>query len=175
MSLRSSYGRLPPSGPSLTSLARVFVIDNSRNPRNGETEMRTKTALLVIALILYGEFTGARAQNPPPHSPPTENKGFEDIELRSIDLESEIDTVKGYKLRMRRLTLQPGGVIALHNHKGRPTVSYLLKGTLTSRSPGKPDVVFAPGGGHTAGMADNHWVENRGTETAEWIVVEVAR
>jgi quercetin dioxygenase-like cupin family protein len=132
--------------------------------------MRTKTALLVMGLISSGGVSAALAQ-----SPSTENKGFEDIELRSIDLESEIDTVKGYRLRMRRLTLQPGGVIALHNHKGRPTVSYLLKGTLTSRSPGKPDMVITTGGGHTAGMADNHWIENLGTETAEWIVVEVAR
>jgi quercetin dioxygenase-like cupin family protein len=137
--------------------------------------MRTKTALLVMGLISSGGASAALAQSPPPQSPPTENKGFEDIELRSIDLESEIDTVKGYKLRMRRLSLQPGGVIALHNHKGRPTVSYLLKGTLTSRSPGKPDMVITTGGGHTAGMADNHWIENLGTETAEWIVVEVAR
>jgi quercetin dioxygenase-like cupin family protein len=137
--------------------------------------MTTKTPLLAVGLISSGAFIVALAQSPPPQSPPTENKAFKDVELRSIDLESEIDTVKGYKLRMRRLTLQPGGVIALHNHKGRPTVSYLLKGTLTSRSPGKPDMVITAGGGHTVGMADNHWVENRGAETAEWVVVEVAK
>jgi quercetin dioxygenase-like cupin family protein len=137
--------------------------------------MKTKAVLLMIGLICCGGFAVALAQNPSPESPPTESKGFEDVELRSIDLESEIDTVKGYKLRMRRLILQPGGVIAMHNHLGRPTVSYLLKGTLISHSPGKADLVITAGGGHTVGMADDHWIENRGAETAEWIVVEVAK
>jgi quercetin dioxygenase-like cupin family protein len=137
--------------------------------------MKAKARLIMMGLIACGASAIVPAQKPSAQSPPTENKGFEDIELRSLDLESEIDTVKGYKLRMRRLILRPGGVISLHNHKGRPTVSYLIKGTLTSRSPGKPDLVITPGGGHTVGMADNHWVENLGTETAEWIVVEVAR
>jgi quercetin dioxygenase-like cupin family protein len=137
--------------------------------------MNTKAVLLVMGLICCGGLAVALAQSTSSQSPPTESKGFEDVELRSIDLEAEIDTVKGYKLRMRRLILQPGGVIGLHNHNGRPTVSYLLKGSLTSRSLGKPDLVITTGGGHTVGMADNHWVENRGTETAEWIVVEVAK
>ena len=137
--------------------------------------MKTKAILFGVGLISCSAFAVALAQGPSRESAPTESRGFEDVELRSIDLESEIDTVKGYKLRMRRLTLEPGGTIALHNHKDRPTVSYLIKGTLTSRSPGKPDVVITAGGGHTAGMADDHWVENRGTDTAEWIVVEVAK
>jgi quercetin dioxygenase-like cupin family protein len=140
-----------------------------------ETEMKFKIAVLMMGLLSGGGLAAALAQSSSPQNPPTESKGFEDVELRSIDLDSEIDTVKGYKLRMRRLILQPGGVIGLHNHKGRPTVSYLLKGTLVSRSPGNPDLVISPGGGHTVGMADNHWVQNRGTETAEWIVVEVAK
>jgi quercetin dioxygenase-like cupin family protein len=137
--------------------------------------MKAKACLIVMRLIACGAPAIVPAQKPSAQTPPTENNGFEDIELRSLDLEPEIDTVKGHKLRMRRLVLQPGGVIGLHNHKGRPTVSYLIKGTLTSRSSGKPDLVITPGGGHTVGMADNHWVENLGTETAEWIVVEVAK
>jgi quercetin dioxygenase-like cupin family protein len=137
--------------------------------------MKGKARLIVMGLIACAAPAIAHAQSPAAQTPPTENRGFEDIEVRSLDLESEIDTVKGYKLRMRRLILQPGGVIGLHNHKGRPTVSYLIKGTLTSRSPGKPDLVITPGGGHTVGMADNHWVENRGAEAAQWIVVEVAK
>jgi quercetin dioxygenase-like cupin family protein len=141
----------------------------------GETEMKTKAILLGMVSTTWSVVAAALAQGAPLESPPTESKGFEDVELRSIDLASEIDTVRGYKLRMRRLTLEPGGVIPLHNHKDRPTVSYLIKGTLTSRSPGKADIVITVGGGHTVGMADNHWVENRGAETAEWIVVEVAK
>jgi quercetin dioxygenase-like cupin family protein len=137
--------------------------------------MQFKIAVLMMGLFSGGGLNGALAQCSSPQSPPTESKGFEDIELRSIQLESEIDTVKGYKLRMRKLILQPGGVIGLHNHKGRPTVSYLLKGTLVSHSPGKIDLVITAGEGHTVGMADNHWVENRGTEIAEWIAVEVAK
>src|SRR5207244_12641917 len=54
--------------------------------------------------------------------PPAENKGLGAEALRSLDLTEEIDSVKGHALRMRRITLAPGGVIGLHSHKDRPAV-----------------------------------------------------
>ena len=32
---------------------------------------------------------------------------------------------------MRKITLQPGGSLALHTHKDRPAVSYMLEGEVT--------------------------------------------
>ena len=95
------------------------------------------------------------------------------VELRSIDLTSEIDSVQGRRLRLRRLTLEPGGVVAVHSHKDRPTVLHVIKGTLTSHPQGKPVQVLSAGDGLAEGKDANHWVQNTGNETAEFITVDV--
>jgi len=41
--------------------------------------------------------------------PPAENKGLGAEALRSLDLTEEIDSVSGRPLRMRKITLAPGG------------------------------------------------------------------
>src|SRR6266446_7783707 len=73
--------------------------------------------------------------------PPAENKGLGAEALRSLDLTEEIDSVRGRPLRMRKITLAPGGVIGLHSHKDRPAVSYFLQGEVTYHQEGRPDVV----------------------------------
>src|SRR5881392_1713013 len=74
--------------------------------------------------------------------PPKESKGLSAAPLSSLDLGQEIDSTKGRPLRMRRITLEPGGVIGLHTHKDRPAVSYVLQGEVTYYSEGKPPVTF---------------------------------
>src|SRR6266516_2805081 len=62
---------------------------------------------------------------------PTETVGQSEQLLRSIDLTNELESSKGRPLRMRKITLQPGGVLGLHNHVDRPAVTYLLQGQMT--------------------------------------------
>ena len=83
--------------------------------------------------------------------PPAENKGLGAEALRSLDLTQEIDSVKGRPLRMRKITLAPGGVIGLHSHKDRPAVSYFLQGEVTYLQEGRPDVVVHTGEGFAEG------------------------
>jgi quercetin dioxygenase-like cupin family protein len=75
-------------------------------------------------------------------------------------------------MRMRKITLQPGGIIGLHSHNDRPAVSYLLSGEMTYRQTGKPDVVLHPGEGFANGKATTHWGENRGLVLGVWIAVD---
>jgi quercetin dioxygenase-like cupin family protein len=104
---------------------------------------------------------------------PTENNGLKAVELRSVDLSSDIDSVQGRKLRLLLLTLEPGGVVGLHSHKDRPTVLHVIKGTLTSRPQGKPEVVLRAGDGLAEGKDSNFWVQNTGSEPAEFIWLPV--
>jgi quercetin dioxygenase-like cupin family protein len=104
---------------------------------------------------------------------PTENNGLKAVELRSVDLSSDIDSVQGRKLRLMLLTLEPGGVVELHSHKDRPTVLHVIKGTLTSRPQGKPEVVLRAGDGLAEGKDSNFWVQNTGSEPAEFIWLPV--
>ncbi len=106
---------------------------------------------------------------------PTENKGLSSEPLRSLDLSEEIASTKGRPLRMRKLTLQPGGVLGIHTHKDRPAISYFLQGEVTYHQDGRPDTVVKAGGGFAEGKDTTHWAENRGSVPAVWIAVDIPK
>jgi quercetin dioxygenase-like cupin family protein len=130
-----------------------------------------KTALILGAattLVAFGAGVAVgQAQAP------TETKGFNSTDLRSLDLSQEIDSIKGRPLRMRKITVQPGGVLAMHTHKGRPAVSYILEGSMTYHQEGRPDTVAKTGDGIAEGRATTHWAENLGSVPAVWIAVDI--
>ena len=107
--------------------------------------------------------------------PPPQTIGQTEEPLRSLDLTGELESGKGRPLRMRRITVQPGGALALHNHADRPAVTYMLQGEMTYHQQGKPDVVVRPGGGFAEGRATTHWGENTGKVPAVWIAVDIPK
>ena len=106
---------------------------------------------------------------------PTQTVGQSEELLRSIDLSNELESAKGRPLRMRKVTLQPGGVLGLHNHVDRPAVTYLLQGQMTYHQDGKPDLVANPGDGFAEGRATTHWAESTGKMPAVWIAVDIPK
>jgi quercetin dioxygenase-like cupin family protein len=106
---------------------------------------------------------------------PTENKGLSADHLRSLELSEEIDSVKGRPLRMRKIMLLPGGVIGLHSHKDRPTVSYFLQGEVIYHQEGQPPVAVRAGEGIAEGKGTTHWAENRTGVAAVWIAVDIPK
>ena len=65
-------------------------------------------------------------------SAPTDYKLVSEDELAAIELTGEIDTIQGRELRLTRVQIAPGGYIGLHNHRGDPTIVYMLSGVLTN-------------------------------------------
>jgi rhodanese-related sulfurtransferase len=62
-----------------------------------------------------------------------ESKGVTVKLLASIDLGPEIEGMAGRQLRMRMVTIEPGGVFGpVHDHKGRPGTVYVLEGGVDS-------------------------------------------
>src|SRR5262249_9177777 len=51
--------------------------------------------------------------------------------LRSLDLSNELDSTEGRMLRMRKVTLQPGGVLGLHDHGDRLAMTCVRQGEVT--------------------------------------------
>lgn len=124
--------------------------------------------VLVVFAFLVGYAAGQRQI-------PTQNAGQSEELLRTLDLTSELDSPKGRPLRMRKMTVQPGGVLGLHNHVDRPAITYLLQGEMTYHQDGKPDQVVKPGGGFAEGRATTHWAENTGKVPAVWIAVDIPK
>lgn len=106
---------------------------------------------------------------------PTQTVGQSEELLRSLDLTNELDSTKGRPLRMRKITLQPGGVLGLHNHVDRPAITYLLEGEITYHQEGKSPQVVKPGGGFAEGRATTHWAENTGKVPAVWVAVDIPK
>ena len=58
-----------------------------------------------------------------------ETKGVTVQLLASVDLGPEIEGMAGRRLRMRMVTIEPGGVFGpVHDHQGRPGTVYILPG-----------------------------------------------
>lgn len=129
---------------------------------------RTKAVVILVSVFAAGVAVGQM-------KPPAESRGLSAEGLRFLDLSEEIESVKGRPLRMRKITLQPGGVIGLHTHKDRPTVSYFLQGEVLYHQEGKPDVLVRAGQGFAEGKATTHWAENRGADPAVWIAVDIPK
>ena len=127
------------------------------------------TGVLALGLAFFAGYAAGQRQ------PPTQTVGQTEEVLRTIDLSNELDSTKGRPLRMRKITVQPGGVLGLHNHVDRPAVTYLLQGQMTYHQEGKPDLVANPGDGFAEGRATTHWAENTGKGPAVWIAVDIPK
>ena len=70
--------------------------------------------------------------------------------LATVDLGPEIDGMEGRQLRMRKVTIEPGGVFGpLHDHRGRPGTVFVLEGTITDHRDGTT-TDYGPGPGWPA-------------------------
>jgi quercetin dioxygenase-like cupin family protein len=95
--------------------------------------------------------------------------------LATVDLGAEIEGMAGRQLRMRRVTIEPGGVFGpMHDHKGRPGIVYILQGTITDHRNGVA-TAYGPGVGWPEDRNTTHWLENRGTIPAVEISVDIVR
>jgi len=64
--------------------------------------------------------------------PAPETKGVTVKLLATVDLGPEIEGMAGRQLRMRMVTIEPGGVFGpIHDHRDRPGTVYVLQGTIT--------------------------------------------
>ena len=104
-----------------------------------------------------------------------ETKGVTVALLSTVDLGPEIEGMQGRQLRMRKVTIAPGGVFGpVHNHVDRPGTVYILKGTITDHRNGVA-TDYGPGLGWPEDRNTTHWLENRGATPAVEISVDIVR
>src|SRR3974390_229012 len=61
----------------------------------------------------------------------TAPKGLTDTVLSAIDLGKTGSQFAGYQIRIRKLTIEPGGVVPWHSHSARPSNIYIISGAVT--------------------------------------------
>ena len=128
----------------------------------------TLVAGTTIALAAFGVGVAVGQQ-----TPPTANQGVSVGPPTFLGLPQEIDGIDGRQLRLRVVTIEPGGAVAMHSHKGRPTVAHLVSGVLTERREGDWVKVHQAGDSWTEGRDVTHWAENKGTVPTVVVAVDV--
>jgi quercetin dioxygenase-like cupin family protein len=130
--------------------------------------MRTSLLLVpIFPLFIFVAFAVAQ-------TPPSETRGVTEKVLAAVDLGPEIEGMTGRKLRMRLITIEPGGATAIHNHIGRPGTVYILQGKITDHRDGVAKE-YGPGLGWREDKSTTHWIENRGKKPAVEISVDILK
>ncbi|CAN5309182.1 hypothetical protein BH09ACT2_BH09ACT2_20210 [soil metagenome] len=107
------------------------------------------------------------------HQAATASRGVSIELLSAVDLGPEIAGMAGRQLRMRKVTIDPGGVFGpVHDHVGRPGSVYVLQGTMTDHRDGESKE-YGPGPGWPEDSHTMHWLENTGTTPAVEISVDI--
>jgi quercetin dioxygenase-like cupin family protein len=92
---------------------------------------------------------------------PTAPSNVTDDVVGSIDLGTEIG-VAGRDLRLRRLVVQPGGIVPFHSHDGRPALIITVSGEVTEyRSTCAVPIVHRAGEvSRETNEVSHYWVNN---------------
>jgi quercetin dioxygenase-like cupin family protein len=104
-----------------------------------------------------------------------ETNGVTSEILATLDLGQEIEGLAGRQLRMRMVTIEPGGVFGpIHDHIDRPGMVYVLQGAITDHRDGVA-TEYGPGVGWPEDRNTTHWLENKGTVRAVEISVDIVK
>ncbi len=131
--------------------------------------MRT---LQLVTLLVLGASIGAAVAD---QMPPTENKGMAAKPLSGFDLGKQgLKDYEQRQMRIRQITLAPGGVAAFHSHSQRPALSYILSGNLTEHRKGSSEArIYHAGEVITESTDVDHWAENTGSEPVVIVSVDL--
>jgi len=97
-----------------------------------------------------------------------------DTELAFVALGGEINGLDNRRLRLRRLVVQPGGVVPWHSHTDRPALIMTVSGQITEYNS-----TCAVGIDHKAGdvaqekKGVSHWWKNNGKVPAVLIAADI--
>jgi quercetin dioxygenase-like cupin family protein len=132
-----------------------------------------KICKISYALLASAIFLGWGANTVSAEDPPKGNKGFTASKTTVVDLAPEIEGMAGRQLRMRVLTIEPGGYIGLHSHKDRPAVVYFMQGTDEVGLADGSKKILHPGDTSTATKDTTHYHRNVGKDNVVLIAVDV--
>jgi quercetin dioxygenase-like cupin family protein len=125
------------------------------------------------ALLASAIFLGWGANTVSAEDAPKGNKGFTASKTTVVELGSEIEGMAGRQLRMRVLTIEPGGYIGLHSHKDRPAVVYFMQGTDEVGLADGSKKILHSGDTSATPSSTTHYHRNIGKDNVVLIAVDV--
>lgn len=106
---------------------------------------------------------------------PTKNQGIKSITpLGTAELGGDYPALAGRQLRARELVIEPGGVVAVHQHDQRPGVAYILEGEIVEhRNDSAEPLVRKKGDVAFEKTGVSHWWENKSAAPVRALVVDI--
>ena len=92
--------------------------------------------------------------------------GVTDTVLASIDLAKEPVKLTNHLQRVRKLVIQPGGVVPWHSHTDRPALIYIIEGEIVEYASNCAVPILHKAGDVRAEVqGPSHWWKNLGDKT----------
>ena len=94
--------------------------------------------------------------------------------LGTVPLAGEFEKPSERVLRGREVDVEPGGIVAVHRHDGRPGIAYIVSGQLTEHRVGVDGPVVKRAGDFALERTGTlHWWKNEGDTVTRVIVVDL--
>ena len=105
---------------------------------------------------------------------PSAPVGVTDTELASVDLSKENVKLEQRRLRLRHMTIAPGGIVPLHSHEDRPALIMVNSGEIYEHS-SKCAVAILHKAGDVAReyLGTKHWWKNSGRQPVELTIGDI--
>ncbi|GEC55492.1 quercetin dioxygenase-like cupin family protein [Bradyrhizobium japonicum] len=131
--------------------------------------LRNLSYSLLISLFAFGvEIAVSLAADAP-----KDNKGYTTSKTTVVELGPEFPGMEGRQLRLRLLTIEPGGHIGLHDHKERPAVVYFLQGNDTVIRDDGTSQTFKAGDVTGEPGTTIHWHRNDGKDAVIFVTADI--
>ena len=152
------------------------MIAKRRAPRRGLSMIGIAAGALLIAAAnaSAGECPAGKIGSNPLADAATAPAGVTDNVLTSIDLSKEAVKLNDRLFRLRRLEVQPGGIVPMHSHGDRPALIYIVSGSITEYSSNcTVPIVHKAGEAAMESVGLTHWWKNTGSEVAVLISADL--
>ena len=104
----------------------------------------------------------------------TPASGVTDTVLATIDLAKEPVKLTDHLQRVRKLVIQPGGVVPWHSHGDRPAIIYIAEGEIVEYASNcSVPIVHKAGDIRPETSGTSHWWQNHGNKTVVLFVGDV--
>jgi len=147
---------------------------------NHSTQSNVARLAIAASLFAFAAWThagecpaGKAAANALPDAP-SAPVGVIDTELASVDLSKENVKLDQRRLRLRHMTIAPGGIVPLHSHEDRPALIMVNSGEIYENS-SKCAVPILHKAGDVAReyLGTKHWWKNSGHQPVELTIGDI--
>lgn len=132
------------------------------------------TALALSATVYAGTCPGDKVGENALTNAPTMPKGVVDTEISSIDLATENVKLDNRRLRLRHMTIQPGGMVPLHSHADRPALIMVNSGQIFENSSKcLVPILHKQGEVSKEFLGTMHWWKNAGKKVVHLTISDI--